>query len=614
PTRFYLSFLGLQLVSRMRNHEGAGSSCTITRSPHDLRVKFKMASNVLSEEPCRKHAAIESLFEQLVDGIKTEIRDSTEKFLERGAINQEQKENVMKISNQRHLEADYAASLLFRAVLTNVEDDDRHFDRLLLALRDLEMDQLADDLLKASVVVHSQTSNAHQQMDDNGGASHSTSGTDTPLKKTNEDLSLYDSGIAPPSFSVSGSVPQDSQVYAHHDMPKLVTNQVPLVSPSSEPPQHNQSVEEIPALSQATVLLEPAEDFATSEFGSVGHFQSQPIPHEPDTSYEDGHPDHPPPIQVEDDSNAMLLVPPGGCYAAVKDEVGGTSEELVDQLTEKLKALHLELKNKEMELQARVQEKKQNSELLARIKELEDKVKQMEDEIRVQKLRTDKVATEKDKEINSWKKCYEEKEREVEMLRAKIARQEKEKRELIRDHMAKIKDLVVQQKESARLVREYEVKMEYLDAALNQAIKEKEAAEQQLKEAESKMELAEVQQLQAMFNLMKELRSMDKEWVVLKDANHKLEKEIMRLKLDNQQLVIITKEQKAIIHQRDKELAEEKQAAAEARHDTCAHELNSERRQSMQLQNENAQLKRQLSELQERMSAAESLAKRSKTD
>ena len=564
-----------------------------------------MASNIHSEEPSRKYAAIESLFEQLVDGVKTEIRDSTEKLLEKGAINQEQKENVIKISNQRHLETDYAASLLFRAVLTNVEDDDRHFDRLLLALRDLEMDQLADDLLKASVVAHSQTANARQQIDDNGGASHNASGTDTSMKKMNEGLSLYDSGIAPPSISVSGSVPQDSQVYVHHDMPKLVTNQVPLVSPSSEPPQHNQSVEEIPASSQETVLLEPAADFATSEFDSIGHFQSQPMPHEPDTNDEDGH--HPPPIQVEDNSNAMLLVPPGGCYAAVKDEVGGTSEELVDQLTEKLKALHLELKNKEMELQARVQEKKQNLELLARIKELEDKVKQMEDEIRVQKLRTDKVATEKDKEINSWKKCYEEKEREVEMLRAKIARQEKEKRELIRDHMAKIKDLVVQQKESSRLVREYEVKVGYLDAALNQAIEEKEAAEQQLKEANSKMELAEVQRLQAMFDLMKELRAKDKDWAMLKDANHKLEKEIMRLEFDNQELVIITKEQEAVIHQKDKELAEEKRAA-------CAHELVSERRQSVQLQNENTQLKRQLSELQERMSATESLAKRSKTD
>jgi hypothetical protein len=101
------------------------------------------------------------------------------------------------------------------------------------------------------------------------------------------------------------------------------------------------------------------------------------------------------------------------------------------------------------------------------------------------------VATEKDKEINSWKKYYEENEREVEMLREKIARQEKEKHELIRDHMARIKDIVVQQKEGARLVREYEVKVEYLDAAMSQAIKEKAVAEQQLKVANSKLELAE---------------------------------------------------------------------------------------------------------------------------
>ena len=581
---------------------------------HDLRVKLKMAAresgyNMLSEEPSRKCAAIESLFEQLVHKAKTEVRDSTEKLLERGAINREQKENVMKILNQHHLETDYAASLLFRAVLTNVEHDDRHFDYLLLALRDLEMDQLAEDLQKASVL-HPQAVNPNQQMGKD--SSHSAGGTDTSVKKVDEKLSLYDSGIAPPSFSANSSIPQDLQAYVHHDQPKLVTNQVLLASQSSTPPQPSQSVEESLASSQGTVLLDPAEDFVTPVSGSVGNFQSQPMLHEPDTYDEGGH--HPAPIQVENESNAMILMPQGGCYATIKEEVGGTSEELVDQLSEKLKALRLELKNKEMELQARVQEKKQNSELLARIKEYEDKVKQMEEEIRVQKLRTDKVATEKDKEINSWKRRYEEKEREVEMLREKIARQEKEKRELIRDHMAKIKGLVAQQKESARLVSEYEVKVEYFDAALKQVIEEKEAAEQQLKEANSKMELAEIEKLKAIFGLMKELRAKDKEWAMLKDANHRLEKEIMALEFENQKLVIITKEQEAVIHQKSKELAEEKQVAAEARHDMCAHELRSERRQSLQLQNENNQLKRQLSELQERITAKESMAKRSKTE
>ena len=446
-------------------------------------------TNLLSEERSRKYIAIESLFDRLVDKTKTEVRDSTEKLLERGAINQEQKMNVMKTLNLHHLETDYAASLLFRAVLTNVESDDRHFDRLLLALRDLEMDQLADDLQKASVE-RPETANSNQKMDKDhlkGGASHNGGGTGPSIKKVGEELSLHDSGIAPPSFSASGSVPRDLQAYTHHDQPKLVTNQL-LAPPSSTPPHASQSEKQRLTSSQGTVLLEPAEDFTTPV---LEEFQSQPMLHEPDTYDEGAH--HPAPIQVEDEANAVFLIPQGGCYATVKEEVGGTSEELVDQLTEKLKALHLELKNKEMELQARVQEKKQNSELLARIKELEDKVKQMEDEIRMQKLRTDKVATEKDKEINSWKKRYEEKEREIEMLRDKIARQEKEKRELMREHMARIKGLVVQQKESARLVSEYEVKLEDLDAALKQAIEEKEVAEQQLKEANSKIQLAEIE-------------------------------------------------------------------------------------------------------------------------
>ena len=117
-----------------------------------------------------KRGAIESLFDRLVDETKTEVRDTTERLFERGAIDRQQKESVIKTLSQHHLETDYAASLLFQLVVKNVEQDDRRFDRLLLALRDLELDNLADELLQASVAMpHPPNFNPEQAMEHQGG-------------------------------------------------------------------------------------------------------------------------------------------------------------------------------------------------------------------------------------------------------------------------------------------------------------------------------------------------------------------------------------------------------------------------------------------------------------
>jgi hypothetical protein len=136
--------------------------------------------------------------------------------------------------------------------------------------------------------------------------------------------------------------------------------------------------------------------------------------------------------------------------------------------------------------------------------------------------------------------------------------------------------------EKERIICNLRSRMRVRDTAFIQTIREKAVAKQQLKEANFKLAEFERQDL-VMFDLWKE-------WSTLKNVIHELQKEIRTLKLDE-------------------ELAEEERTAAEARHDKCARKLVCERWQSILLQNENTQLKRQLSE-----SATESLAKRSKTD
>ena len=584
------------------------------------------------EETSRKYVAIESLFERLVQETKTEVRDSAQKLFEKGAIDREQKESVIKTLSRHHLETDYAASSLFELVLKNVEQDDRHFDRLLLALRDLEFFDIADDLLRASKL-HPLDPTPEQALEHNfkgGGDSNNPSNGDPPQKKKigGEELSLYDSGIAPQSFYVSAS----SGVGAFDDYPQ------PLSSPYSQsnlevddPQQPESPMNELPSPLHGIPAEEEGEDeppsLSSDEIDSSPQHDT-PMMHEVVSDIESSLQSHPQlqepelndddynqltPIQAYgEESNSMLVVSQAGNHASISvtQEVGESSNELVDQLSSRLTEMRLELQHKERELQAKTQEMQQNSDLLARCKELEGQVRRMEDEVKAQKSRADKVANEKDIEINSWKKQCEEKECEIQMLRVTIARQEREKMELAKAHRAEIVKLQKRQRESAHEIEEYDKKVAALDAALKEASQKKEVAEQQLKEAGSKIKEAEAEQYKAVIKLLENMCAKEKELSQLKEANLKLTIEIKELECKNKCLDLVTKEQEARLHQKDKELAEHRQAAAEERH---ARELTSERRQSRQLQDENNELKRQLSEYQEKISSQESLAKRSKT-
>ena len=584
------------------------------------------------EETSRKYVAIESLFERLVQETKTEVRDSAQKLFERGAIDREQKESVIKTLSRHHLETDYAASSLFELVLRNVEQDDRHFDRLLLALRDLEFFDIADDLLRASKL-HPLDPAPEQALEHNfeggGNSSDPSINGDHSLKKIGgEEWSLYDSGIAPQSFYVSASsggfdgYPQP--LSSPHSQPNLeVDDPQQLESPMNELPSPPQGIpaeeeeeeDEPPSLSSDEIDSSPQHDDAPVMHEVVSDIesslQSHPQLQEPELDDDDYN--QLTPIQAHsDESNSMLGVSQAGNHASasVTQEVGESSNELVDQLSHRLTEMRLELQHKERELQAKAQEMQQNSDLLARCKELEGQVRRMEDEVKAQKSRADKVANEKDIEINSWKKQCEEKECEIQMLRVTIARQEREKMELAKAHRAEIVKLQKRQRESAHEIEEYDKKVAALDAALKEASQKKEVAEQQLKEAGSKIKEAEAEQYKAVIKLLENMCAKEKELSQLKEANLKLTIEIKELECRNKCLVVETKEKEALLHQKDKELAEHKQAAAEERH---ARELKSERRQSRQLQDENNELKRQLSEYQEKISAQESLAKRSKT-
>ena len=593
------------------------------------------------EEPSisRKYVSIESLFERLVQETKIEVRDSAQKLFERGAIDREQKESVIKTLSRHHLETDYAASSLFEHVLNNVERDDRHFDRLLLALRDLEFFDIADDLLQASKL-HPLDPAPEQAMEHNFKGSdmysNDPSDGDPPPKKKidGEELSLYDSGIAPQSFYLSASsgvsaFDDYSQLFSSpHGQPNREVNELQQPessmnespSPPQEIPPEEEEGEEPPSLSSDDIDNSPQHDTSMMhELSSdvENSLQSHPQLQEPETDDDDDDYNQLTPIQAHsDESSSMLVVSQAGnnVSTSVTQEVGESSNELVDQLSHRLTEMRLELQHKERELQARAQEMQQNSDLLARCKELEEQVRRMEDEVKAQKSRADKVANEKDIEINSWKKQCEEKECEIRMFRVTIARQEREKMELAKAHRAEIVKLQKRQRESAHEIEEYDKKVAALDAALKEATQKKEVAEQQLKEADSKIKEAEAEQYKAVIKLLENMCAKEKELSQLKEANLKLTIEIKELECRNKCLVVETKEQEALLHQKDRELAEHRQAAAEEKHNTCARELKSERRQSKQLQDENNELKRQLSEYQEKISAQESLAKRSKTN
>lgn len=582
------------------------------------------------DEISRKYVAIESLFERLVQETKIEVRDSAQKLFERGAIDREQKESVIKTLSRHHLETDYAASALFELVLKNVEKDDRHFDRLLLALRDLEFFDIADALLRASKL-HPLDPAPNQVLEHNFEGGGDPGNGDSPLKKIGgEELSLYDSGIAQQSFYLSEAAssgvgafdvyprplsPSDSHPNLDVNHPQQPES--PVMNEFHSSPQGILAAEEEehgpPSLSSDEIDSSPQQDIpmmheVISDVESS--LQSHPQLQEPELDDDDYN--QLTPIQAHsDESHSMLVVSQHAASTSVTQEVGESSNELVDHLSHRLTEMRLELQSKERELRAKAQEMQQNSDLLSRCKELEGQVRRMEDEVKAQKSRADKVANEKDIEINSWKKQCEEKECEIQMLRVTIARQEKEKMELAKTHRAEIVKLQKRQRESACEIEEYDKKVAALDAALKEATQKKEVAEQQLKEADSKIKEAEAEQYKAVIKLLENMCAKEKELSQLKEANLKLTIEIKELECKNKCLDLVTKEQEVRLHQKDKELAEHKQAAAEERH---TRELTSQRRHSEQLQDENNELKRQLSEYQERVSAQESLAKRSKSN
>lgn len=580
----------------------------------------------LLEEPShRKRAAIEALFDRLVEKTKNEVRDSTEKLFERGAIDMDQKETVIKTLSLNHLQTDYAASLLFRLILKNVEDrDDRHFDRLVYALRDMELDGLANELLRASEIkTRPSNLSAEQAMEQD------LSIPDPPKKiATGEEFSLYDSGFAPPSYSVSsvqGDGTEVSALSTNHDHPIIETftdapTQGQLASSETD---ESQVEEEQPlSLSPASTLVElqqhtlPVVPSGDNMQGSA--LQSQPLLQEiednSDLSSAENSNDQEP-VQEEStlsNSSSLVVSTLSVDYTdstPKMDKIGGNIDELSQELTK----MRLDLQTRERELVAKEQEMQRNPTLLLRCKKLEEDVVKMEEEVQTQKRRADRISNEKDIEINSWRKQCEEKESEIKMLRVTIARQEREKRELNTMHMAEIKKLKQRQDEYARELDNYQERVTTLDNALKEANDKKDVAEQQLKEANAKCKEAETEQLKAVIKLLQDMCEKEKELSLLKEAKLKLEIEIKELECRNKSLDVVNKEQEALLHQKDKELAEHKQAAAEEKHNTCAQELKSQRRRSKQLQDENSQLKRQLSEVQERVSAEESLAKRSKT-
>ena len=229
----------------------------------------------------------------------------------------------------------------------------------------------------------------------------------------------------------------------------------------------------------------------------------------------------------------------------------------------------------------------------------------------MQKIRTDKVSSDKDKEIDSWKKKCEEKELEIQELRVTIARQQDEKDALTKIHIAEIEKLQEQKEENAQKVSDYEIKVAALNIALREATQKKDEAEEQLKLAGFKMHEAVAERQKVENELLRTMIVKGEELSQLKDAKYKLELEIRDLRQKCQSLEIENKDQQVLLHKKNVELAENKLAAAQERH---TREITSQRRMSEHLQDENHKLKRQLSEFQGRCLPEHSPAKRSKTD
>ena len=562
------------------------------------------------EEPPPKYLAITSCFERLVEKFrhttKESLRDVIAKMYQTGAITAQQKEGATKTLHRPHLTKDYVVSSLFNLVLENVIEDDQHYDRMVLTLRELGQNELAEALQKA-LTTHILDPTPGQATELNGsreGGVASPRGSDTlETKRKGEEMSYFDSGIIAASAlsSQNVSVSSDPQSYVHDNQSTFQPDQTHSQTSPTNRPRLEQQGDCPSQLGEDVVASSMAEPYNPSLLEQTDQsLQSRPQLQEPsevDNSSDQQAPIHVP-IQVHgQQSQAVLLVPACGQSSSLYEEISG-SEQLIDQLSQRLTQMRLEVQQKEEELRTMAL---QNSELLAKYKELVETVKRMEKEIKAEKKRADRVSNDKNIEIISLRNTCREKEREIKALHAAIAKQEQEKEELTTKFM---NELAEQREESAQKAASYTAEIASLNKALKDANQEKQEAEDELKAAHTKIQEAESERCKIHLQLMKNLLEKEQELSRLKDLKHKLE-------LENQKLEIEKRDQQVLIHQKDKVIAEQKLELTEKK---CECNLADQRRHSLLLQNENDKLKRQLSEYQELPSKHKSVPSRSETD
>ena len=538
------------------------------------------------EQPSPKYTAIQSMFDRLVDKTKGRLLELIERLFEKKALNRQQRDKVVRLLGLGRLQAEYAPVILFGDILTNVDIDDACFDRTVLSLQELGFDKLAHDLRSSVQRPLDAPSTLPRHRHDDAVCDGGTSSTSKLLPK--QSVPDGDSGIAGVQSANSTRLLDEFDSDAHSDMeqPKLVVNQsasVPRNQPTDDPPSNT----EVASTLVESTLPSPTPVTMDSSAGVESSFQVQPQLQELPGDSEDVNVQEQAPIQVHDQpsSTNMLLVPQGSQFVSIADEIDATSETLVAQLSRRMNDMRLELQQKERELQ----EMRQISDvprLRQVVKKLNEQVKRMELEVKSQKLNNEKIASQKDAEIEKWKKECEKMQQDIEELRMKINEQETEKHLLATKYMSQMQAL---RKEHARILEEYETKVGILDKQLKEAMHKKKMTELKLKEADAKVQQAENDKLKIEIMFWRTISEKQKELSDIKDGKYHLELEIERLCRNNHDLEIL-------VHKKDKEIAE--------------HKLSDERRQSQQLQEENVELKRQVSKYEDQLSG---IAKRAQT-
>ena len=532
-----------------------------------------------SEQPSLKYTAIQSTFDRLVDKTKDRVRELIERLFEKNAVNCQQRDKVMRMLGLGSLQADYAPVILFGDILTNVEIDDACFDRTVLALQELRFDDLADDLrscVQRPFAVPREKELHHNGATYDGGASFTS---ELLSKQANQEC---DSGIAGVQSGNSTRIHDylDSEPQSDTHQPNLVVNQSTLI-PHEQQADDPTSDSEINSAHVEPQLSKPTPATPDGNANMENYLQAQPqlleLPEEDNVQDQA-------PIQVHDQpsSTNMILVPQGGQFVSIADEIDATSETLVAQLSHRMNNMRLDLQRKERELQ----EMRQLSEvprLRQLVRKLSEQVKKMEKEVKSQKLKVDEITSQKDAEIKKWKKECEQMQQDIDILQTKISEQENEKHFLTTKYMSEIQAL---REKHERIIQEYETKVSILEKKRQEATRKKEQAELKLKQADIKIQQAETDKCRVEIMFWRTMSEKHKELSDLKDQKYSLELEIERLHRKNCSLEVQ-------VHQKDKEIAE--------------HKLSSERRQSKQLQDENTELKRQVSEYQDQVKRAQSM-------